>query len=562
MPPTLRNRASRPRRFVVCGDSPLALRLVNELLTRFGAEVTVVVRAKTRDRAPEIAQLAGVKIIEAAQLDERALRTAGVAEARAVALVNSDDVGNIHAALTTHEINPDLRMVVRMFNMSLGHKIRTLFADCAVLSDSAMAAPSFVAAALGEVAPSHVRLPGRTLYVAHRDTVAAKDVVCGLADTTGATTRLLPADQNTANLVLAHADGPPQRAMEGYRTSRWIVIGQRVRALLLNRLMQVTVALLLIIVVGMTLLAFYGSGYNMHGWGNAIYVTLLDAAGNAVPDTSSGMPMFQRIVQVTLTISGLALLPVATGAIVGGVVRSRQPVVPSQLADHVVVVGLGNVGTRVVRQLLDLGITVVAIEADENARGVPTMRRLDVPIVFGDATREDTQRAAHVADARALLMLSNSDVVNLEGALQARAQRDDLRVVLRLFDDDLAQRVGRVFGFAISGSVSFLAAPAFAAAMVERQVIGTIPIGRQVLMIAEVPIAAGSPLAGATVRAADEQGEARVIALQRRGTTELDWQPAKTYALAPQDRLIMLATRSGLGRVLARSISPVPHSEG
>jgi Trk K+ transport system NAD-binding subunit len=97
--------------------------------------------------------------------------------------------------------------------------------------------------------------------------------------------------------------------------------------------------------------------------------------------------------------------------------------------------------------------------------------------------------------------------------------------------------------------------------MVERQVIGTIPIGRQVLMIAEVPIAAGSPLAGATVRAADEQGEARVIALQRRGTTELDWQPPKTYALAPQDRLIMLATRSGLGRVLARSISPVPHVE-
>ncbi|HEY4458632.1 MAG TPA: NAD-binding protein, partial [Pseudonocardiaceae bacterium] len=223
---------------------------MNELLTRFGAEVTVVVRAKTRDRAPDIAQLAGVKIIEAAQLDERALRTAGVAEARAVALVNSDDVGNIHAALTTHEINPDLRMVVRMFNMSLGHKIRTLFADCAVLSDSAMAAPSFVAAALGEVAPSHVRLPGRTLYVAHRDTVSPKQILCGLADTTGATTRLLPTDQNTANLVLAHADGPPQSPVREYRTRRWRVVAQRLRAMLANTFVRVAIVLFILLLIG------------------------------------------------------------------------------------------------------------------------------------------------------------------------------------------------------------------------------------------------------------------------------------------------------------------------
>jgi Trk K+ transport system NAD-binding subunit len=538
----------------------LALRLVNELLTRFGAEVTVVVRGKARDRAPDIAQLAGVKIIEAAQLDERALRTAGVAEARAVALVNSDDVGNIHAALTTHEINPDLRMVVRMFNMSLGHKIRTLFADCAVLSDSAMAAPSFVAAALGEVAPSHVRLPGRTLYVAHRDTVSPKQILCGLADTTGATTRLLPTDQNTANLVLAHADGPPQsRPLREHRTRRWRVLAQRLRSTLSNTFVRVAIVLFLLLVIGVALLAVVGP--KATSWGDAIYITLLDAAGDAVPDTSNQLGLFARIVQVGVTLISLAIPPVVTAVIVGGVVRSRLPAVPNQIGDHVVVVGLGNVGTRVVRQLRDLGISVITIENDENARGVSTMRRLNVPIVFGDATREETLRAAHAGSARALLMLSSSDVVNLEGALQARVQREDLRVVLRLFDDDLAQRVGRVFGFAISGSVSFLAAPAFAAAMVERQVIGTIPIGRQVLMIAEVPIAAGSPLAGATVRAADEQGEARVIALQRRGTTELDWQPPKTYALAPQDRLIMLATRSGLGRVLARSISPVSHND-
>ncbi len=543
----------------MCGDNPLALRLVSELLTRFGADVTVVVRDRNHERAPDIAQLAGVKIVETAQLDERALRAAGVADARAVALVDSDDVGNIRAALIAHEINPDLRLVVRMFNMSLGHKIRTLFTDCAVLSDSAMAAPSFVAAALGEVAPSHVRLQGRTLYVAHRDTAAAKKIVCGLADTTGTTTRLLPADQNTANLVLASADGIPLNPLDEHRLSRRAMIGQRVRALLGNNLVRVALVLLGLMILGLILLIVVGPAPS--SFGDAVYVTLLDVAGDAVPDITNQLGVFQRIVQVGLTLTGLAILPVITAATVGGVVRSRLPAVANQIAGHVVVVGLGGIGSRVVRQLHDLGIAVVGVELNENARGVSTARGLGVPIVFGNATREDVLRAASVSTSRALLMLSSSDMVNLEGGLQARAQREDLRVVLRLFDDDLAERVGRVFGFAISRSVSFLAAPSFAAAMVERQVIGTIPIGRQVLMIAEVPISAGSPLAGATVRAADEQGEARVIALQRRGTTELDWQAAKTYALAPQDRLIILATRSGLGRILARSISPVHRRE-
>ena len=74
-----------------------------------------------------------------------------------------DDLANFHAALRAQDLNPDLRMVMRIFNTGLGERMRAFFPDCAVLSSSAMAAPSFVAAALGEPTPSHVRLAGRTL---------------------------------------------------------------------------------------------------------------------------------------------------------------------------------------------------------------------------------------------------------------------------------------------------------------------------------------------------------------------------------------------------------------
>ncbi|HEX5404713.1 MAG TPA: NAD-binding protein [Pseudonocardiaceae bacterium] len=557
MPPTQRI-GPPPRRFVVCGDNPLTYRLVNELVIRFGAEVTVILPRRDRNQGPLLGQLPGVTLVESALPDDSALRNAGIADAHALALVNQDDVGNIHAALRAHDLNPDLRMVIRMFNTSLGFRIRTLFTDCAVLSDSAMAAPSFVAAALGEVAPSHVRLPGRTLYVARSADVPDSRVVCGLADTSGGRTRLLPDDHARADLVLALADGAVAGPSDGQRRRGASPALRRIRFLLASGLVRLVVALVTLIVLGLVLMATVVHS----GWGGSLYVTLLDAAGDAIPDRS--LPPFGKIVQLVITLSGLALIPVATAVVVDGLVRARlaDPAPdPSMFGDHVVVVGLGNVGTRVVAQLHDLGVPVICVDADENARGVSLARRLGVPVVFGDATRDDTLRAVSVANARALLLLTSSDVANLEAALQGRAHREDLRVVLRLFDDDLAERVERGLGIAISRSVSRLAAASFAAAMVERQVIGTMSIGRAAIMIIEVPVVAGSALDGQSVGSADEPTEARVIALQHRGVGDLDWRPVAGHQLRASDRLFVVATRAGLGNMLAKTIAPMAQED-
>jgi Trk K+ transport system NAD-binding subunit len=97
--------------------------------------------------------------------------------------------------------------------------------------------------------------------------------------------------------------------------------------------------------------------------------------------------------------------------------------------------------------------------------------------------------------------------------------------------------------------------------MVEQRVIGTIPIGRHVLMVAEVPIAPGAPLVGEPVHTAHDQGEVRVIGLQRKGSVRPDWSPDPEYRLCAQDRLTVLATRAGLGLILASSSMPAAHPE-
>jgi Trk K+ transport system NAD-binding subunit len=321
------------------------------------------------------------------------------------------------------------------------------------------------------------------------------------------------------------------------------------RTLFWHRLGAAFLALLVVLVTGFALLATAG-GFSL---GNAAYLTFLDVAGAAVSDPAlSGA---EKVAQVMLTFDGMAFLPVVTAAVVGarltGSLRGRQ----RPLSEHVIVVGLGNVGTRVVGQLHDLGVDVACVDRNENAMGMALARRLGLRVVVGEAQREETLRAAGIDTCQALVAVTSNDIANLETCLGARALVNDLRLVLRLGDDDLAQRVQRNVGGSVSRSVHYLAAPTFAAAMLEHQVLRTIPVGRHVLLIADIRVSAGSELAGLPVEDVVRAGRVSVLAVQQ-GGERVNWGPAPGLALAAGDRLFVLATRAGLSGVLARSQPP------
>jgi Trk K+ transport system NAD-binding subunit len=418
-----------------------------------------------------------------------------------------------------------------------------------------MSAPSFAAAALGEPAPSHIRLAGRTLFVTRSADVAPDDVVCGLAQTVQpGPPRLLPADPATADLVLAVAAGRSKDPLARSRNPLRAAAGHA-RRLIWHKFGMAFAVLFAVLVAGFVLLAT-AAHYSVS---NALYLTFLDAAGAAVTNPSLGSA--EKVAQFMLTFDGMAFIPVVTAAVVGARITGSLRAKPQPLSDHVVVVGLGNVGTRIAGQLHDLGVDVVCVDDSENPSGAGLARRLGLRLIAGDARREETLRAASIDTCQALVSVTSSDSVNLETALHARALRDDLRIVLRLYDDDLAERMQKAIGNIVSRSVPYLAAPAFAVAMLEHQVLRTIPVGRHVLLVAEINLSPGAELAGHQVREVHRAGEARVIALQRKGLA-VDWSAPGEYRLEPEDRLYVLATRAGLGRLLARSRPSGPGENG
>jgi Trk K+ transport system NAD-binding subunit len=565
-----RTTDARPH-FVICGADALVYTVAEELSNAgHRIRLTVIVPAELRPDVPDLATLRGVRVIRADRLDERTFRSAGLADAAALALVMPDDVVNLHAALCAQAVEPDLRLVIRMFNTGLGYGVRRLFADCAVLSDAAMAAPAFVAASLGEVAPTHVRLAGRTLYVARRADVRPDDVVCALTAADGAgRLDVLPAEpppeaQRPADLVLAEATGRPagqavaaQRLVRARRRRRPMrVVARALRAALSRKL---GIAVLITVVVTVLAGAVLVHADKVNGFWRSIYVTLLTVVGSS--DVEVNRNGVAQAAQLVLTIAGLALLPLITAAVVEGMVNARLALSSGKAAarheDHIVVVGLGNVGTRVLRQLVDLGVQVVAIDRKADARGAKVAEQLGVPFIVGDAAREETLRAASIATSKALVVLSTDDVTNLQAALNARAVRPELRVVLRLFDDDFARRVQTAFNINISRSVSRLAAPAFAAAMLDRDVLATIPVDRHALLVAGVHVYAGSPLDGALLSLADRPLSVRVIGLAAAGSEWVDWAPDPGRVLTAGDRIMIVARRAGL-RALVEQATPPP----
>ena len=113
--------------------------------------------------------------------------------------------------------------------------------------------------------------------------------------------------------------------------------------------------------------------------------------------------------QVVLNLAGLALIPLITAVVVDGIVNARLALHTGRLqparVGHVVVIGLGNVGTRVMAQLREYDVEVVAIDKNPEPRGGALARQLEVPLIVGDAALPETLASASVADCQALVVV-------------------------------------------------------------------------------------------------------------------------------------------------------------
>jgi voltage-gated potassium channel Kch len=180
-------------------------------------------------------------------------------------------------------------------------------------------------------------------------------------------------------------------------------------------------------------------------------------------------PAWFKIAIVATMMLALTSAACFTGGLINRLVDSRLTGLVGRRAvprrDHVVVVGLGEVGLRLCLLLRECGVAVVAVDTEEAGENVGYARRAKLPVVIGRGANPAVLRRLSLDRARSLAAVTPEDLTNVKAAMAARSLADDLRVVLRAGDGDVADetrsllRIGHVLDVHRLGA-SYIAAVA------------------------------------------------------------------------------------------------------
>lgn len=291
-------------------------------------------------------------------------------------------------------------------------------------------------------------------------------------------------------------------------------------------------------------------------WIDALYfvittVTTVGYGDISLRDAPPGVKLFGTF----LMFAGGAFMAALFGIITDMLLRLRlQEYLGNgrrRMQDHIVLCGLGNVGFRVLQFLRHLGENVVVVEKHEDNRFIEDARALKASVIFGDIHLPSVLDRAGVAQARCLIAATNDDLANLDAALSAREANPAIRVVLRMFDQNLAKKIKAGFGIETAFSASALAAPAFAMAAIDDSVIGSFFVGPDLMLNVELTVREGSELEGLATDALSRLGSVFVLAYTDGATGERHLHPDRPHPLRAGDKVVVSTVPEFLRRLHA-----------
>jgi voltage-gated potassium channel len=149
---------------VLCGLGRIGFRILQQLVRTH--EEVVVVEKDGEGQFVKDARALGAPVIIADPTRETVLEQAGVRAARTIIIATDDDLANLEIALDARDLQPDIRVVLRMFNESLVGKIKKAFNIQVAFSTSALAGPVFASASVSKAIRQSFYVDDQLLEVA------------------------------------------------------------------------------------------------------------------------------------------------------------------------------------------------------------------------------------------------------------------------------------------------------------------------------------------------------------------------------------------------------------
>jgi Trk K+ transport system NAD-binding subunit len=344
-----------------------------------------------------------------------------------VVVVSREDAFVLRIALMVRHVDPGVPMLVTIFDPTMAGQVDRELEHCEVTSMADVVAPSLAGPCLGDD------------LVAVRDD---RDPPVGLLET-GEEVPIEVPDRRRASALASAVFAPYDKSA----------------ALLLWGALGLVVILLLETIACMAVL---GQNVIDASYGAAKTLVTVDP-NDEVADGPKGLKLF-------LTFSMLAALVFEasfTAGLVNRLISRRltglygRRAVPRR--DHVVVIGLGQVGLRLCLLLRRCGIGIVAVDDREEGENVGLARELRFPVVIGRGADPSLLRRLSLQRACALAAVTDDDLENISIAMAAKSVNADLRIVLRAGDGRVANETRSLFRVGLVRDVHRIAAVLLAA---------------------------------------------------------------------------------------------------
>jgi len=377
---------------------------------------------------------AGAKVTYLRDPHDRAIRRALDDEVDSVIVISNDDNASLRLALVVENVRPGVPLVVTVFGGIVASQLRRAVRNVRVMSMADIVVPSLAGPCLED----------RLLSVSRREG--------GFAGV---------------------RDGPdgPQLVPIRYRSrprGQWLRfnLGSILNPFEVSAriLMAGVLGFLFILLLDTTVLATALDEPLIDAFYSATK-TIVTVGPNPLIDDGPG---WLKVFSAFAMLAALGFTAVFTAGVVNRLLDRRLTAIVGRRAiprrDHVVVVGLGQVGLRLCLLLRELGVPVLAVERDPENNHVNRAKEYGIPIVLGRGGSRFLLRRLNLGRARALAAVTSDEVENISIVVAALGMRDDLRTLLRAGRGDVVNETSSLFKIGVVRDVYRIGGTLLAAA--------------------------------------------------------------------------------------------------
>jgi Trk K+ transport system NAD-binding subunit len=367
------------------------------------------------DVARRVLDAAGVEVVHLVEPADSDIRTAVATRVDAVMVVSRDDRAALRFALVVEHLLPGVRLIVTIYNRDLGAELRRAVPNVRVMSVADIVAPSLAAACLADDLLTTLHAPAGWLGIR----------------------------QGTSGPVAAPLEAHPPRAGERLLTNLSSLVHPfelSAKTLLSGLLGFVVILALDSLVTG---LALHESVVD------AVYGATKTIVTVGPSQRVDNGPSWLKLYSAAMMVASLAFTAIFIAGLIDRLLDRRLVAIlgPRTMPrrDHVVVVGLGQVGLRLCMMLRTLGVPVAAIELDPDADNIRRARQYNIPVIIGRGSSRAVLRRLSLERARALAAVTSDEIENIAAAVAGLAIRRSLRTVLRAGGGDVLDETRALF---------------------------------------------------------------------------------------------------------------------